>query len=135
MMLNEILIRRKNKILLKKGVQDTPNKSYIVTIMKNIEVLGYTFSQDVYECLETYSKEELEQFYLDLIPVLKAQRGADVKYCPMYPNFPKSVMDEYENRLYMNAIVHYWSYGKLYPNVRKDQRLPLFEETKVSIMF
>ena len=134
MMLNEILIRRKNKILLKKGVQDTPNKSYIVTIMKNIEVLGYTFSQDVYECLETYSKEELEQFYLDLIPVLKAQRGADVKYCPMYPNFPKSVMDEYENRLYMNAIVHYWSYGKLYPNVRKDQRLPLFEETKVTVL-
>ena len=134
MMLNEILLRRKNKLLLQNGMQDSPNKSYIVTIMKNIENLGYTFSQDVYECLETYSKEELEQFYLNLIPVLKNQRGANVEYRPMYPNFPKSVMDENENTLYLNAIVHYWSYGKLYPNVRKDQRLPLFEETKVTVL-
>ena len=133
-MLNEILLRRKNKLLLKKGMQDSPNKSYIVTIMKNIENLGYTFSQDVYECLETYSKEELEQFYLKLIPVLKEQRGANVEYHPMYPNFPKSVMDENENTLYMNAIIHYWSYGKLYPNVKKDQRLPLFEATKVTVL-
>ena len=133
-MLNEILLRRKNKLLLKKGMQDSPYKSYIVTIMKNIENLGYTFSQDVYECLETYSKEELEQFYLKLIPVLKEQRGANVEYHPMYPNFPKSVMDENENTLYMNAIIHYWSYGKLYPNVKKDQRLPLFEETKVTVL-
>ena len=52
----------------------------------------------------------------------------------MYPNFPTSVMEEDETKLYINAIVHYWSYGKLYPNVRKDERLPLFQETKVTVL-
>ncbi len=33
----------------------------------------------------------------------------------MYPNFPESVMEENEMQLYMNAIVHYWSYGTILP--------------------
>lgn len=133
-MINEILLRRKNKLLLQKGTQDKPNTAYIATILKNIEDLGHTFTQEVYECLETFSIEQLQQFYLGLIPILKALRGADVEYHPMYPNFPTSVMEEDETKLYINAIVHYWSYGKLYPNVRKDERLPLFQETKVTVL-
>ena len=133
-MINEILLRRKNKLLLHKGSHSRPEKAYIATILKNIEVLGYTFSQDVYECLGTFSIEELQKFYLELIPILKSLRGADVEYNPMYPNFPMSVMEEDETILYINAMIHYWSYGKLYPNVRKEERLPLFQETKVTAL-
>lgn len=32
--------------------------------------------------------------------------------------------------LFINAIVHYWSDGTLYPYEEKNERLPLFEETK-----
>ena len=48
-MINEILLRRKNKLLLQKGTQDKPNTAYIATILKNIDDLGYTFAQEVYE--------------------------------------------------------------------------------------
>lgn len=132
--MNKILLRRKNKICLDAGTSKEPNIQYVVTIMKNVENLGYTFSKELYEELQTYSKEELQNFYLGLVPVLKNLIGADVTYCPMYPNFPQSVMERDEVELYLNAIIHYWSNGTLYPYETKNERLPLFEETKVKVI-
>lgn len=135
--MNEILLRRKNKVIIEKGNATEPNNQYIVTIMKNVEVLGYTFSKELFETLQTLSKDELQKFYLELIPMLKKLVGADVVYKPMYPNFPESVMEADYIDLFINAIIHYWSCGTLYPNEEKNERLPLFEETKIlfSIIF
>ena len=90
--MNEILLRRKNKVILEKGNVTEPNNQYIVTIMKNVEALGYTFSKELFETLQTQTKEDLQKFYLELIPMLKKLFGADVVYKPMYPNFPESVI-------------------------------------------
>ena len=132
--MNEILIRRKNKMILKSGSAPAPNDSYIITIMKNVESLGFTFSEELFKVLQTLEKAELENFYLELVPILKNLIGADVVYRPMYPNFPMSVMGEQEAVLYLNAMVHYWSFGALYPSVKKEKRLPLFDETKVRVL-
>ena len=113
--MNEILLRRKNKVILEKGNVTEPNNQYIVTIMKNVEALGYTFSKELFETLQTQTKEDLQKFYLELIPMLKKLVGADVVYKPMYPNFPESVMEADYIDLFINAIVHYWSGGILYP--------------------
>lgn len=129
---NEILLRRKNKVIVSKGNATEPQ--YVITIMKNIESLGYTFSRELFETLQTLTKEELKQFYLELVPMLKEIVGADVVYRPMYPNFPESVMETDYIDLYINAIVHYWSNGTLYPCEQKNERLPLFEETKVRVI-
>jgi len=134
MVINEILLRRKNKVTVKRGNESNPNNQYIVTIIKNVEALGYTFSKEVFETLQTLSKEELQKFYLELIPKLKRLVGADVIYKPMYPNFPESVMETEYIDLFINAIVHYWSGGTLYPNEEKNERLPLFDETKVKVI-
>lgn len=140
-MLFELLVRRKNKLLLepeetneKKGQKEKESLAYIASMMKNMETLGYTFSEEVVEVLKTFEIEKLKTLYLKLIPVLKKQKGADVSYHPMYPNFPQSVMEEAEAKLYINAMIHYWSYGKLYPNLKKEERLPLFEETTVTVL-
>ena len=132
--MNEILLRRKNKVILEKGNVTEPNNQYIVTIMKNVEALGYTFSKELFETLQTQTKEDLQKFYLELIPMLKKLVGADVVYKPMYPNFPESVMEADYIDLFINAIVHYWSGGTLYPYEEKNERLPLFEETKVKVI-
>ena len=132
--MNEILLRRKNKVILEKGSVTEPNNQYIVTIMKNVEALGYTFSKDLFETLQTLAKDELQKFYLELIPMLKKMVGANVVYKPMYPNFPESVMEADYIDLFINAIVHYWSGGTLYPVEQKNERLPLFEETKVKVI-
>ncbi len=132
--MNEILLRRKNRVIVEKGNETNPNNQYIVTMMKNIESLGYTFSSELFESLQTLSKEELQKFYLELIPMLKKLVGADVVYKPMYPNFPESVMETEYIELFINAIVHYWSKGTLYPNEEKKERLPLFDATKVKVI-
>ncbi len=139
--MNEILLRRKNKVILESvqgaaQVQQADNDMtpYITTMMKNVEGLGYTFSRELYDALHVLEKTELEKFYLELISILKKMVGADVVYQPMYPNFPESVMNEQEAQLYFNAIVHYWSFGMFYPNERKEERLPLFDSVKVKVI-
>lgn len=132
--MNEILLRRKNKVIVEKGNAIEPNNQYIVTIMKNVETLGYTFSKELFETLQTLTIDELQEFYLELVPLLKNLVGADVVYKPMYPNFPESVMEADYIDLFINAIIHYWSGGTLYPNEEKNERLPLFEETKVKVI-
>jgi len=149
---NEILLRRKNKVIpdydvleeipadfagktgKSREAQAEGKAACVATMMKNVEALGYTFSKELYEALLDLEKDELNQFYLELVPVLKKQVGADVVYRPMYPNFPGSVMGKDEARLYVNAIVHYWSFGTLYPNEQREERLPLFDSTKVRVI-
>lgn len=135
-LLNEILLRRKNKLILSKEsnqVSDN-NIQYISTVMKNLEDLGYTLSKEIVDILYTYTISEIQGFYLNLIPIIKRLIGANVVYNPMYPNFPASVMNKEESELYFNAIIHYWSNGVLYPNEQKDGRLPLFDVNKVKII-
>ncbi|MDE7479462.1 MAG: hypothetical protein K2M91_16255, partial [Lachnospiraceae bacterium] len=132
--MNEILLRRKNKVIIERGYETDPNNQYIITIMKNIEALGYIFSKELFEVLQTLNKEDLQKFYLELITLLKKLVGADVVYKPMYPDFPVSVMEAEYIDLFVNAIVHYWSGGTLYPNGEKNERLPLFDETKIKVI-
>ena len=135
--MNEILLRRKNKVILGIGTAKVANDRCITTIMKNIEELGYTFSREVFDVLRTYSINELTEFYLELKAALMKLKGANVVYMPMYADFPKGVMDAHFSELYINAMVHYWSDGILYPkNHRKrvNDRLPLFDDTKVKVL-
>lgn len=132
--MNEILLRRKNKVIIEKGNVAEPNNQYIATIMKNVEALGYTFSKELFETLQTLTRDDLQKFYLELISMLKEMVGANVVYSPMYPNFPESVMEADYIDLFINAIIHYWSEGTLYPYEEKNERLPLFEETKIKVI-
>lgn len=147
---NEILIRRRNKVIIDTQPKadakfdidedivlssESPMSKYVVTIMKNIEDLGYTFSKELYKkALAFETVQELCDFYLGIIDILKESVGADKVYNPMYPNFPESVMKRSEFELYINAIIHYWSGGELYPVEKKNERLPLFDTTTVRVL-
>lgn len=132
--MNEILLRRKNRIIVERGSAAEADKRAIASVMKNVEALGYTFSRELCERLQTLTRGELQAFYLELVPVLKKLVGADVVYQPMYPDFPASVMEADYADLFFNAIVHYWSCGRLYPYTEKEERLPLFDETRVKVI-
>lgn len=129
--MNEILLRKKLKILVPaKGKNDS--KQLVLTIMKNLEGLGYIFSKKLTNHLVTLNKTQLENLYLEIVPVLKKMRGAHKKFEPMYPNFPQQVIDMSEMELYFNAIVHYWTLWM--PVYEKEERLPLSEEYKLEII-
>lgn len=130
-MKKEIYLRRKSKVFIEAGTEINENLQYVATIMKNVEGLGYSFSKNLIDTLKAKTKEELQVFYLEIIPILKKLVGAHVQYNPMYPNFPQQIMEMCEIELYVNAIIHYWSGGTLFPEYEKVERLPLFEDNKV----
>lgn len=135
---NTILLRRKNLLMVKpkdsEYKQSEKELTLVVTIMKNIQSLGFTFSKELFEVLCHMNSKELENFYTDTIPVLKELVGADVTYNPMYPNFPKQVAEADGIELFINAIVHYWSFGTLMPEYKKNERLPLIDSNKMTVL-
>ena len=58
---NKILLRRKNKLIVGNVgyVMSDDTQRYLVTMTKNIETLGYTFSKQLFNKLKTLTKEEL----------------------------------------------------------------------------
>ena len=143
-MINEIVLRRKNKITIPERIMaivnnpdfPTSHDDMVVIMMKNIESLGFTFDQELFNTLRYFTKRELTDFYSELIPILKAMKGADVEYYPMYPNFPRQVVEMDDIELFVNAIIHYWSFGTLMPDYEKDERFPLMDSvdlTKLTI--
>jgi hypothetical protein len=102
---NSILLRRRNKVIVPRGDGSLP-LSYTATINKNLESLGYTLSQNVLEALTTLSPDDAARFYEELVAILKEARGVR-DYKPMYPNFPRQVMEATAAELYINAVLHY----------------------------
>ena len=105
--MNTIYLRRKNKVIIGSG-KATASLEHLATLLKNLETLGYTLSNELLERVSTMSVKELTGFYSQIVEDLKIMVGDHVKHKPMYPNFPKQVMDMSEAELYFNAMVHYF---------------------------
>lgn len=135
--ISEIFLRRKDKLILNRRNSELPSV-YLATALKNLESLGYTFSVEVLSILETYTVEEFTIFYKYLVKILKNKIGAHVEYSPMYPNFPKQVMEASACELYINAIMHYLGdvIGlRITPNYEKAERLPLLDRTDLKVIY
>lgn len=128
---NAIYLRRRNKVRVERGSNELP-QNYVAAILKNIESLGFTFSEKLIERLNTLSVDEIAEFYTELVAVLREMTGAHRKFKPMYPNFPAQVMEMSESRLYINAIIHYLT-NRL-PAYVKNERLPLLDDAKLKII-
>lgn len=116
-----ILLKKRNGISLDAG-KENHNPVLIATMMRNLQDLGYVPSRELFERMQTVELSRLTLTYNLLIKVLKQMKGAHVAYKPMYPNFPTQVMESSYFELYFNALVHYWSDGKLFPVYDKLDR-------------
>lgn len=104
------------------------------TVAKNLEAYGFTLSQELLFELSHYPKESVVKFYSKIVPLIKKMVGAHVKMAPMYPNFPRQVMEAHDLELYLNAIVHYWSGGNLFPAYIKEDREPIKEKLELKVI-
>ena len=118
MELNRIFLNKKQKIYISKN-QSKNSKQNMATLMKNISSLGYALSPKLIEILQTYSPSELKKFEEETVSIIKEMVGGDVEYNPMYPNFPKQVMELSDAELFFNAMLHYltsiWLEGSVEP--------------------
>ncbi|MBC7804775.1 MAG: cytoplasmic protein, partial [Akkermansiaceae bacterium] len=126
---NAIYLRRRSKIVLPLGANDAEPLPlyYVASVVKNVEALGYGFTQDLITACRALSLEQLVSLYQELIVDLKKLKGAHREFKPMYPNFPAQVMEMSRAELYINAIVHYWTDGKLFPATEAKERFPLLD--------
>lgn len=136
--LDKILLRRKHSVMFEPAdmayEQSKTEKALVVSGLKNVQTLGFTFSKELLEKAFHFTRDEFTDFYGFLIPALKELVGADVTYNPMYPNFPQQVAEASDIELFINAIVHYWSFGTLMPEYEKNERLPLIDDNKMAVL-
>lgn len=136
--LDKILLRRKHSVMFEPAnmayEQSKTEKALVVSGLKNVQALGFTFSKELIEKAFHFTRDEFTAFYGFLIPALKELVGADVTYNPMYPNFPQQVAEASDIELFINAIVHYWSFGTLIPEYEKNERLPLIDDNKMAVL-
>ncbi len=133
---NRIFVRRCKKVLLNQAsTNEVLPSHYVATVVKTIEALGFGMSADLIAACKHLSLSELADLKKQLFECLAKEKGAHQKLTPMYPDFPKQVMDMSEAELYLNAMVHYFSGGKYLPAKPKKlfglipvpQRAPLAE--------
>src|SRR5262245_26513035 len=103
-MYNYIYIVRKNKMLLPVGNASLPDQ-YTVTLLKNLEGLGFGLTKAVIDRIRTMTLEEVDKFFHQFIHELKWMTGR-VNASVMYPNFPQQVIDMSDEELYTNALLH-----------------------------
>lgn len=133
---NTIYLRRANKLIIEsnEGKQQLP-KTHLATALKNIEALGYTFSDELMQAMRQLSKEQFETVYHQLVADLRVMVGAHVKYQPMYAGFPMQVMQADEAELYLNAIIHYLTnLTVVYTDQQCVERMPLLEKTDLKVI-
>ena len=132
--INEMMFRRRQAVLLNKGEEVVLEDKYLATILKNIQIYGYTLSQKVIDALKTQPTDVAVGFYKDIVSIIQEAVGFKEDLTPMYPNFPEQVMEMEEVELYINAIIHYLSLGTAFPEYEKDVRFPLIEENTLKII-
>lgn len=144
--MQEIGLKKKLKIVKKDGFIPTTkhNIQPVVTFLRNIESLGFTFSPNVINTLLGTSTDKINDIYERIVPVLKEMVGDNVRHKPMYPNFPKQVIEASDAELYLNAFLHYFSSGihdltdgvvpVWVPEYREEQRKPLNQQVKFKVI-
>jgi len=115
-MKQEICIRKLNGLITPIITKKASINALYVNLL-NLELLkfGYIINENLAYTLACVDYEDLQIFATTLLKDIKIMKGADVNYSPMYSNFPQQVKEMDNLELYINAIVHYWSYGTWTP--------------------
>jgi len=135
LMNNSLYLRRRSKIVVSPTQrQELLPLTYVAAVAKNLESLGYSFSQALIDELRLLTIDELTAVYEELVEAARRLRGVHKPFKPMYPNFPQQVMEMSKAELYINAILHYWTAGQYLPETEKKERLPLLDEVDLKMI-
>ena len=105
--LKELLFLRKNKIILGTG-NGNPAPGVIGSLLAELSAVGFTLSAELVENLGTYTTDSVGTWYKDTLkPMVETAIGHRI-YTPMYPNFPRQVMEASQEELFLNAFIHYF---------------------------
>jgi hypothetical protein len=104
----EIYLTKSRKIIVHGDGKQPSSSAAVATFNRNLISLGFVCSPELTDALAGLSEKALGSLYRQVVPILKKMTGAHRTFKPMYPNFPKQVMEASDLELYLNAITHYW---------------------------
>lgn len=124
----EISLQKKMSIVVEapKDAEDKCNRKFVLTLNANLQALGFSCSQELFDELLKCSHQQVINLYEEILPILKKMVGAHRSYKPMYPNFPQQVMEASDAELYGNAMAHYW--GSFISDVIGDPKVVLLPQ-------
>lgn len=103
-----IYFRRGGSVVVDTDSQDLyTNFALVASLDANLRSLGYALDGELAMALIHEDEEVINRLHLDLVAEAKEIKGVR-NYRPMYPNFPRQVMEASAAELYLNAIVHYF---------------------------
>jgi len=123
--MNTVYLRRRRKVLVPpRGPHQAPI-AVLASLQKDLGGLGFALSKDLLDLVGSWDYVQIASFYADLIADVRAMVGAHRVYTPLYPDFPKQVMEASEAELYFKAFLHYWTLER--PNTAASPRPGLGE--------
>jgi len=126
---NSFALKKLNAVVVDAGNAD--NKELAMTLNVNIMNLGFVMSAPLFDAVASLSDKKIEKFATGMVRELKYLVGANVRYQPMYPNFPQQVIEADDYELLYNALLHYWSFGEILPEYEEKAREFSFEKIKL----
>lgn len=92
------LVREKRKVLVPASTVDSAHlpSNLVAAVVADIGSLGFTLDGDVVSALRGLQAGALTEFHLQLVEVLRNAVGANVRYRPLFKNFPHDVPDSRE---------------------------------------
>lgn len=105
-----IYLQKRAKVILSEtgAHEDVLTLAHAATINRNLNAIGFTMDPELFQAISRLDTKVSEALYETILPILKEMTGAHRTHRPMYPNFPKQVMEASDVELYVNAILHYW---------------------------
>jgi stress response protein SCP2 len=139
--INTFLVESKQQFCLElfdnlKSTKES-NLAQALALQVNLESYGYAFSRPVIDTLSHLDDDSLSQVWQWFNDVLPRTVGAHRVFKPMYPNFPKQVIQASDLELLINAYTHYmgdWLGVRILPVYKKEARLPLVQNTTPKVL-
>lgn len=127
--INAVLTPKRSLLLVDiSRASSIDNLEAVLTISKNLEDLGFVFSQSLFDVLKCQPLDDLIELSNHLESVLSEMVGTHVEHKPFYPFFPEQMATLSELDLYMNALVHYWTNGEWAPSYVRLSSLPIRDD-------
>lgn len=104
----EIYLTKRRRVIVQANGKQSSSPAAVATFNRNLISLGFVCSQELTTALSSLGDEALGDLYQQVVPILQAMTGTHRTFKPMYPNFPRQVMEASDLELYLNAITHYW---------------------------
>lgn len=115
-----------------------PRLGAVLHSQLELETLGFVYSKELLLTLSWLSENKLAHVHTNVVGMLKRELGAHQRFSPMYPNFPKQVLEASAEELLVNAAMHYlgdYLGVRILPRYTESHRITrLMEKQKPTVL-